>query len=80
MKTFELRDAKANLSALVRAAERGKSSVITKHGRPVAALVPVEAAERFHPTQRPSLAEYLLAAPARLEHERDQTPLRAAEF
>ncbi len=80
MKTFKLRDAKAKLSALVKAAERGESSVITKHGRPVAGLVPIELAERFHPRQRPSLAEYLLAAPARLEYERDQTPLRATEF
>jgi antitoxin Phd len=80
MKTIQLRDAKAHLSALVEAAERGEASIITKHGRPAAVLMPVEQAEKFYATQRPSLAEYLLAAPERLEYERDQTPLPVAEF
>ena len=80
MKTVQLRDAKANFSALVEAAERGEPSIITKHGRPAAMLVPMEQAEKFYATLRPSLAEYLLAAPERLEYERDQTPLPVVEF
>ena len=43
-------------------------------------LVPMEQAEKFYATLRPSLAEYLLAAPERLDYERDQTPLPVAEF
>lgn len=34
MKTMQLREAKASLSALVEAAENGEPTVITKHGKP----------------------------------------------
>lgn len=36
-------EARNQLPDLLDAAERGRSTVITKHGRPVAALVPMEA-------------------------------------
>jgi len=36
-------DARNQLPDLLDAAEKGQSTVITRHGRPVAALVPVEA-------------------------------------
>lgn len=39
--------AKATLSAQVRAAERGEPIVITRHGKPVAALVPASDLERL---------------------------------
>ncbi len=80
MRTIQLRDAKANFSALIEAAERGEASIITKHGRPAAVLMPMAQAEKFYATQRPSLADYLLNAPERLAYDRDQTPLPAAEF
>lgn len=41
--TVALADAKAKLSALVDRAEQGISVTITRHGRPVAKLVPYEA-------------------------------------
>jgi prevent-host-death family protein len=44
-------EARAQLPRLLDAAERGHSTIITKHGRAVAALIPVdalEAAERQH--------------------------------
>jgi prevent-host-death family protein len=44
-KRVQLRDAKASLSSLVAAAERGEETVITRHGKPVARLVPEPAAE-----------------------------------
>lgn len=40
-------DAKARFAACVRAAEQGGILMITKHGRPVAALVPAEDAEEL---------------------------------
>ena len=36
-------EARNQLPDLLEAAERGQSTIITKHGRPVAALVPMEA-------------------------------------
>jgi len=36
--------ARNQLPRLLVAAEKGRSTIITKHGRPVAALVPIEAA------------------------------------
>jgi prevent-host-death family protein len=36
-------EARNQLPDLLDAAERGRSTIITRHGRPVAALVPIEA-------------------------------------
>jgi len=80
VRTVQLRDAKARLSALVEAAEKGEASVITKHGRPAAMLVPMDMAERLIAAEGPSLAEMLLSIPAGFEVERDPTPLRAADL
>ncbi|MEI6158482.1 MAG: type II toxin-antitoxin system prevent-host-death family antitoxin [Roseococcus sp.] len=41
-----LAEAKAHLSALVSRAERGEETIITRHGKPVAKLVPVRPARR----------------------------------
>lgn len=35
-------DARNQLPALLAEAERGRSTIITRHGRPIAAIVPVE--------------------------------------
>jgi len=80
VKTIQLRDAKATLSALVDAAENGETTVITRHGRPAAMIVPIDLAERLKLSERPSLAEFLLSLPANLELERDTTPLRHVDF
>jgi len=45
MLIMQRKDAKAarnQLPALLDAAEKGRSTIITRHGRPVAALVPIE--------------------------------------
>jgi prevent-host-death family protein len=45
MKTMSLADAKAHISELVdRAEHRGERIVILRHGKPAAAIVPVEVA------------------------------------
>jgi len=36
-------DARSQLPELLAAAEKGRPTIITRHGRPVAALVPIEA-------------------------------------
>jgi len=35
-------DARSQLPQLLRAAEEGRSTIITRHGRPIAALVPID--------------------------------------
>ena len=44
-KTVTVAEAKAQLSECIRAIERGDTVVITRHGKPVAALVPSEVVE-----------------------------------
>ena len=80
MRTLSLRDAKATLSAVVEAAERGEATTITKHGRPAAVVVPVGDAERLYAGKRPSFADVLLNIPEDLETERDPTPMRVPDL
>jgi prevent-host-death family protein len=80
MKSMQIRDAKAKFSALVEAAERGKPTTITRHGKAAAVLVPVAAAKRLYPDNRPSFADLLLAFPGGIEFERDRTPLRDVDL
>ncbi len=46
MKQVQASDAKARLAELLDDVERGETIVITRHGKPVARLVPDEAARR----------------------------------
>jgi len=41
MRKIQLKDAKANLSAVVDQATQGKPSVITRHGKPEAVALPI---------------------------------------
>ena len=71
VKTMTLREAKAALSALVAAAERGEVTTITKHGRPAAVVVPIETARDLLATpSRKSFASHLLSIPSAVEFER----------
>lgn len=76
MDTVQIRDAKAKFSALIEAAERGRPTTITRHGRPAAMVVPIEVARRLYPEERLSFADLLLSFPGGIEFERDPTPLR----
>jgi len=80
METLQIRDAKASLSAVVAAAERGRPTLITRHGHPSAMVVPVEAGQRLYPLDTPSLAAYLLTMPEPIEIVRDDTPLRDTDL
>ena len=79
MNIVSLRDAKATLSAVVEAAERGEATTITKHGRPAAVVVPVEAARALIEAPRPPFASLLMSIPS-AEFERDRTPVRDIEL
>lgn len=80
MKTVHLRDAKARFSALVEAAERGETTIVTKHGRPAAAVVPVSDVKRHYPDKRPSFATLLTSIPAAIELERSTDSVRDVEL
>jgi antitoxin Phd len=80
MNKLTLRAAKTSLSAIVRAAERGEPTTITKHGKPAAVVVPLVHAERIYPAIHPSFADLLMSIPEDLETERDRTPLRNVDL
>lgn len=80
METVQIREAKASFSALVAAAERGRPTMVSRHGQPCAMIVPVADGARLYPLEMPNLANYLLALPEALVTERDTTPLRSIDF
>lgn len=82
MNTLQIREAKASLSAIIAAAEQGQPTLITRHGRPSAMVVPVEQGLRLYPEDTPSFADYLLSMPAgpNFQIERDATPLRDVDW
>ncbi|HEX4180608.1 MAG TPA: type II toxin-antitoxin system Phd/YefM family antitoxin [Caulobacteraceae bacterium] len=80
MKSMQVRDAKAKLSALIEAAEHGQPTTITRHGRAAAVLVPVADARRLYPDNRPSLVDFLLSFPGGVEFDRDTTPMREIDL
>ena len=84
MSVVSLRDAKAGLSSLVDDAVKGEFVTITRHGKPVAALVPIEAAEIARKAMRRptrSLVRLLQDFPVTdLKIERNRTPGRDIAF
>ena len=80
MEIVPLREAKASFSALVAAAEKGRPTLVSRHGQPCAMIVSVADGARLYPLEMPNLASYLLALPEPLEIERDTTPLRGIDF
>jgi prevent-host-death family protein len=66
MLTISLKNAKAEFSSLVDEAIKGEFVTITRHGKPVAALVSIEAAEiarKAIERKRPGFAAYLRTFP-----------------
>lgn len=80
MQHIQLRDAKAQLSAVVDAAQQGEAAVITRHGKPAAVVVGYEDWQRL--SKVPSFAELLMACPIEEGDlpERDATPMRDPGF
>jgi len=82
MLTVTLKDAKAGFSSLVDGAVRGEFVTITRHGKPVAALVSIEAAEiarKAIERKRPGFIAYLTTFPG-AGFERNLSPSRDVEF
>jgi antitoxin (DNA-binding transcriptional repressor) of toxin-antitoxin stability system len=65
---------------LIAAAEKGRPTLVSRHGQPCAMIVSVADGARLYPMEMPNLANYLLALPELLETERDTTPLRGIDF
>ena len=80
MKQIGLRNAKANLSALVEAAAEGNAAVITRHGKPRAVIVSVEEWDRLR--RVPSFGNLLCSMPTVDDDvfERLRTPPRDPGF
>ena len=79
---INLKDAKAGFSGLVDEAIKGEFVTITRHGKPVAALVSVEAAEiarKVMERKRGGLAAYLQTFPGG-EFERNPSPSRSVDL
>ena len=82
MLTLNLKDAKAGFSSLVDKALKGEFVTITRHGKPVAALVSIEAAEialKALDKKRAGLAAYLRTFPGG-EFERNRSSSRDIEL
>lgn len=80
MNSHQMRYVKANLSAVVAEAESGNPTIITRHGRPSAMVVSIEAGQRLYPVESMRLADHLLSIPEPLEIDRDNTPLRGIDL
>ncbi|MEQ1864923.1 MAG: type II toxin-antitoxin system Phd/YefM family antitoxin [Micropepsaceae bacterium] len=80
MREIQLRDAKANLSAVVDKAVEGEASVITRHGKPQAVILGFKEWERL--SHVPSFGRLLMSAPAAIEDlaDRDPSPMPNADL
>jgi antitoxin Phd len=78
MRKIQLKDAKANFSAVVDQATRGKPSVITRHGKPEAVVLGFADWERL--SRVPSFGRLLMSAPLEVEDlpARSRAPMRDA--
>jgi len=81
MKTMQVRDAKAGFSALVEAAGNGEPTVITRHGKPMAMVVPIDQGRKLYPqgSQR-DFVDLLLQYPGGIDLERNESPSRDVEL
>jgi antitoxin Phd len=72
MRKIQLKDAKANLSAVVDQATRGNPSVITRHGKPEAVVLGFADWERL--SRIPSFGRLLMSAPLEPGDLADRNP------
>lgn len=80
MKTINLREAKATLSAVVESAEAGEPVTITRHGKAAAVVVPVDVAKRLYSPRR-GFGAFLMGFPGLPEGvERNPSPGREIDL
>ncbi|MBU2731788.1 type II toxin-antitoxin system prevent-host-death family antitoxin [Acidithiobacillus ferridurans] len=83
MLTINLKDAKAKFSSMVNEAMNGEVVTITRHGKPVAALVSMAAAEAVRKSMQSKptgLVRYLKTFPSDASMERNPLPSRTVEL
>jgi prevent-host-death family protein len=80
MNTMQLREAKARLSALVDAAQKGEPTTITRHGKPAAVVVSLEAARKMYPEEEPNLIDYLMSMPEEIPIRRNRSRSRRVKL
>ena len=82
MQTINLKDAKAGFSSLVDDVMKGDFVTITRHGKPVAALVSIEAGELVRKAlerKRAGFVDYLKTLPVDV-FERNTSPSRDVDL
>ena len=70
MDSVSISEAKAKFSAIIEAASKGKTTIVTNHGDPVAIIAPFEERGRDERPTRPDLPSFeeaLLTVPHELE-------------
>jgi prevent-host-death family protein len=78
---MQLREAKAGLSALVDAAEKGEPTIITRHGKPIAMVVPIDQGRKLYPDRNnDDFIKFLMQYPGGVELERNRSPSRDFDF
>ncbi|QND49231.1 type II toxin-antitoxin system Phd/YefM family antitoxin [Rhizobium lusitanum] len=83
MSIVSLKDAKAGFSNFVDEAIKGEFVTITRHGKPVAAIVSIEAAEaakRSLRKPRKNLIDFLMEFPEDIEFERNPSKSRDVDL
>jgi prevent-host-death family protein len=81
MKQMQAREAKAKFAELLQSAERGESVTITRHGKPVARIVPIDqGSEEAEREANRKFIEHLLKFPGPLEIEKDRRPPREIDL
>ncbi len=83
MSTISVAEAKAGFASLVDEAANGEFVTITRHGKPAAVLVSVEAAEAARKAlnkPRPNFGDFLLSFPGGVELERNPSKMRDADL
>jgi prevent-host-death family protein len=80
MRSVQLREAKATLSALIEAAERGSPTTITKHGQAAAVIVPVDVAEAIYAGTTVNFGDLLMTFPGDLDFEPLHGAMREIEL
>ncbi|MBZ9658982.1 type II toxin-antitoxin system Phd/YefM family antitoxin [Mesorhizobium sp. ESP-6-4] len=81
MKTVQLREAKAGLSALVEAAGNGEPTTITRHGKAIAMVVPIDEGRKLYPQgSQKAFIDFLLQYPGGIEFERNESPSRDVDL
>ncbi len=83
MSSISVAEAKAGFAGLVDEAANGEFVTITRHGKPAAVLVSVEAADAAKKAlskSRPNFGDFLLSYPENDDLDRNPATMRKSDF